>query len=94
MSTKHEVIGKYEPATGPWRYDVGVAQFEDGQEYMIEFTHPWYPEEREADYRSVSRWDAEYDYFQYPLTGIVTRDRLRAFASINAPEPSAGGAQS
>lgn len=73
-------------AAGSWRTDVENAQFTEGQEYLIEYTHPWYPTEPAANYRGTVFYVAEHDHFTHPCHGIITRDRLRTFATINRPE--------
>jgi len=74
------------PAANQWRYDVKNAQFTEDREYLIEYTHPWYPTEPAANYRGTVFYVAEHDHFTHPCHGIITRDRLRAFATINRPE--------
>lgn len=73
-------------AAGPWRTDVENAQFTEDQEYLIEYTHPWYPTEPAANYMGTVFYVAEHDHFTHPCRGIITRDRLRAFATIYPPE--------
>jgi hypothetical protein len=80
----NEVIGKYEPATGPWRYDTDNAPI-DTQLLCWQ----WTPEG--CDYHAIGmrklkdgRWEcgsSNDDCFHEPPI---------AFATLNAPEPSAG----
>lgn len=74
------------PAANPWRYDVENAEFTEGQEYLIEYTHPWRAAGITANIRGALFYVAEYDHFIHQCHGIITRDRLRAFATINPPE--------
>jgi len=74
------------PAAGPWRTDVENAEFTDGQEYLIEYTHPWRAAGITANIRGALFYVAEYDNFIHQCHGIITRDRLRAFATSNQPE--------
>jgi hypothetical protein len=73
-------------AAGPWCTDVENAEFTDGQEYLIEYTHPWRAAGITANIRGALFYVAEYDHFIHQCHGIITRDRLRAFATINQPE--------
>jgi len=74
------------PAAGPWRYDVENAEFVDGDEYLIEYTHAWFPDNKAANVKGALYYEAERDRFAHSCHGIITRDRLRAFATINQPE--------
>lgn len=73
-------------AAGVWRYDVENAQFVDGSEYLIEYTHPWFWANPASNYRGTAYYRAQHDEFDHPCHGIITRDRIRAFATINTPE--------
>ena len=73
-------------AAGPWRTDVENAEFVDQQEYWLEYTHPWYATEPDANYRGALEYDADGDHFMHPCHGIVYRGRIVAFAIPNPPE--------
>lgn len=73
-------------AAGPWRTDVENAEFVDGDEYLIEYTHAWFPDNNAANVKGTLYYEAERDRFAHSCHGIITRDRLRAFATINQPE--------
>ena len=73
-------------AAGPWRYDVENAEFVDQQEYWLEYTHPWYATEPDANYRGALEYDADGDHFMHPCHGIISRGRIVAFAIPNPPE--------
>lgn len=87
VTTPHEPTDAEMPgAAGPWRTDVENAEFVDRHEYWLEYTHPWYPTEPDANYRGALEYVANGDHFTHPCHGIVSCDRIVAFAIPNPPQ--------